>query len=222
MEEGCGGRFCDVWDQRWKGSEESERLTLLGKTMFRAKKKALKILIPSLPVKTVLEAGCGLGHTMSVYRDLGLDCTGIDISPCAVATCLNKGLKVEIGTIEDVMDSYDLISSDGMLEHYLHFEPYAIQLMRISNRFILLIQPNHDSFFGKTLAYLSEIFMGHKNVHEYNYRVQDFISVFRQNGFDIIKNFPVFFDVFRLLLFEKRFLSSDSPLSVPSRSSLIL
>ena len=105
--------------------------------------------------------------------------------------------------MEDVKEQYDLVSSDGMLEHFLNFEPYAQHLMRISRRYVLLIQPNHDSFCGKTLAYLSELLRGDANVFEYNYRIRDFISVFSRYGFEIAKNSPIFFDVFRLLLFRK-------------------
>ena len=69
---------------------------------------------------------------------------------------------------------------------------------------MLLIQPNHDSFRGKTLAYLAELIRGDENVFEYNYRIKDFIDVFHRNGFQIVNNYPVFFNVFRLLLFRKR------------------
>ena len=65
------------------------------------------------------------------------------------------------------------------------------------------IQPNHDSFWGKTLAYLAELLRGRENVFEYNYRIKDFISVFENNGFKITENYPIFCDVFRLLLFKK-------------------
>ncbi len=127
----------------------------------------------------------------------------VDVSSHAVSVCTNKGLNVTQRKLEDVTEKHDLVSSDGMLEHFLNFEPYALQLMNISNNYVLLIQPNHDSFFGKTIAYLAELIRGRENVFEYNYRIKDFIAVFRNNGFEIIKNRPVFADVFRLLLFKK-------------------
>lgn len=209
----------DIWDQRWKGSEESERLTFLGRIMFKAKKKALADLIKTLPIQTVLEVGCGLGHTVEVYKEYGLDCVGIDVSPHAVSACRKKGLNAVLEKVEDVTDTYDLVSCDGMLEHFLHFEPYTRHLMRISGRYVLLIQPNHGSFWGKTLVYLAELLRGNENVYEYNYRIKDFIAVFQMNGFDLIKNSPIFFDVFRLLLFEKRLASHSCPcLSQSSQS----
>lgn len=191
-----------LWDRRWIGSEEKERLTLLGRTMFRSKRKTLLSLAATLPVKTVIEVGCGLGHTLGVYMEAGLQATGIDISPSAVAVCRKKGLPAVLKDVVDETGTYDLVSSDGMLEHFLHFEPMAAQLMRISRRYVLLIQPNHGSFTGKTLAYLAELLRGHENIFEYNYRISDFIAVFDRQGFRLRKSLPVFRDVFRVLLFE--------------------
>ena len=193
----------ETWDKRWEGSEEEERLTFIGKIMFKAKEKVLTTAIKDITNANVIEVGCGLGHTMEVYKKNGLNCVGIDVSSHAVSVCRNKGLNVTQRKLEDITEKYDLVSSDGMLEHFLNFEPYAQQLMNISKDYVLLIQPNHDSFWGKTLAYLAELLRGRENVFEYNYRIKDFITVFQNNGFMITGNYPIFCDVFRLLLFKK-------------------
>ncbi len=193
----------ETWDKRWEGSEDVERLTLIGRMMFKAKKRVLTRVIKNLPIKTAIEVGCGLGHTMEVFKEIGLNCTGVDVSHHAISVCRKKGLNATLKRLEDVTEKYDLVSSDGMLEHFLNFEPYAQQLMNISSNYVLLIQPNHDSFFGKTLAYLAELIRDRENVFEYNYRIKDFANVFERNGFRIINTTPIFLDVFRLLLFEK-------------------
>ncbi len=193
----------ETWVKRWEGSEEAERLTFIGRMMFKAKEKVLTNAINDLPIGKVIEVGCGLGHTMEVFKRNNLNCVGIDVSPHAVSVCRNKGLNVSQRKLEDITEKYDLVSSDGMLEHFLNFEPYAQHLMRISSNYVLLIQPNHGSFFGKTLAYMAELLRGNENVFEYNYRIKDFTSVFERNGFRIIRNTPIFLDVFRLLLFKK-------------------
>ena len=193
-----------VWDKRWQGSEKTENISALGRLMFRAKKRALAETISHLEIETVIEAGCGLGHTLKFYSDSRFHCIGIDVSPNAIKVCQNKGLPAIMRKVEDVNEQYDLVSSDGMLEHFLNFEPYATHLMRISRRYVLLIQPNHDSFCGKTVAYLAELLRGDSNVFEYNYRIKDFISVFSKHGFEMLKSRPICFDIFRLLLFQKR------------------
>ena len=196
------GGLSKSWDKRWQGSEKSERLTLLGRWMFRAKKSALSKTLSGLEIRSIIDVGCGLGHILEFYYQTGIECTGIDISPHAVAVCKKKGLPAIVQKMEDVERIFDLVSSDGMLEHYLNFEPRAQQLMKLSRRYVLLIQPNHEQLAGKTLAYLSELFRK-ENVLEYNYRIGDFIEVFSANKFNLIRNIPVFFDVFRILVFEK-------------------
>ena len=42
---------------------------------------------------------------------------------------------------------------------------------RISNKYVALIQPNHESFIGKTAVYFAELLRGHENIYEYNYRI---------------------------------------------------
>lgn len=194
----------DLWEKRWGDSKKrNKKLTFIGRLSRRAKIKVLSRAIKGLEIKTVIEVGCGLGHTQQVFHSAGFDCVGIDVSPYAVAVCKDKGLRSSLRKVEDITEQYSLVSSDGMLEHFLDFEPYAKHLMRISRRYVLLIQPNHDSFCGKTLAYLGGIIRRDKNVFEYNYRMKDFIAVFDRNGFKVVNNYPIFCDVLRLLLFER-------------------
>jgi 2-polyprenyl-3-methyl-5-hydroxy-6-metoxy-1,4-benzoquinol methylase len=171
--------------------------------MFKTKKKAIEKILSQIIIKKMIEIGCGLGHTLSVFKSSGIDNIGIDISQNAISVCKKKGLNVKLQSLEDVNETYDLVSSDGLLEHLLNFEPVVQQLTKISSCFILLIQPNHNSFWGKTVVYISSLLKGEKNVYEYNYRIEDFINTFKKYNFHVIKSIPVFSDVFRLLLFKK-------------------
>ena len=76
-------------------------------------------------------------------------------------------------------------------------------MCRISKKYVMIMQPNHHSFWGKTLAYLAQLIRGDRIVLEYNYRISDFIDAFEKYGFKVVVNKPVFCDVSRLLVFEK-------------------
>ncbi len=192
--------YSSVWDERW----EQPTLTFFGRCIVRAKKNVIKGIVNGLHIQErVIEVGCGLGYTMDVFKEMGLSCVGIDASSEAVAFCKKRGLEATQAELKDITCTYDLVVSDGMLEHFLHFEPYAQDMMRISSKYVLLIQPNHESLIGKTAVYFAELFRGNINVYEYNYRRADFISVFKNNGYDLKKNCPIAFDIFRALLFEK-------------------
>jgi SAM-dependent methyltransferase len=194
----------EAWENRWRGAEKSQRLTPLGRWMFRAKKKALLKILADLKATQVLEVGCGLGYTGEVFQKAGWDYLGIDTSASAISFCRGRGLRVEQRDLLDVGEIYDLVVSDGLLEHFPDFGPYARRMMRISQRYVLLIQPNHESVPGKVLAFLSGIFRRRVNIYEYNFLISDFIRVFEENRFGLRRDLPVFGNVFRLLLFEKK------------------
>ncbi|MBI5558974.1 MAG: methyltransferase domain-containing protein [Deltaproteobacteria bacterium] len=196
-------RLYEEWDQRWHAPEDNECLTMVGRRMFKAKKKALWAVLQGIDPGSICEIGCGLGYTLGFLQEAGYRCEGIDVSANAVRECLRKGLKARQQKLEDVTDVFDLVSSDGMLEHFLHFEPYARHMMRISRKYVLLIQPNYDSLSGQSLAFLANVLRRKVNVYEYNYRICDFVSVFADHAFQLIDSRPVFYDVCRILLFER-------------------
>jgi len=193
----------DIWEARWKDAGQKEKITRLGRLMFRAKIKALRKALSGTEVQSVLDVGSGLGYILGFLQREGFDVLGIDTSPSAIEYCRSKGLNAILKKLEEIGERYDLVVSDGLLEHLLNFEPYAQKMMKISRKSIILIQPNHESFRGNTLAFLAELFRSGINVYEYNYRIRDFVVVFEKNGFKLRRNLPVFGNVFRLLLFER-------------------
>jgi len=194
----------ETWEKRWAAAGRGGGLTGLGRWMLRTKVRALREVLAGMEAASMIEIGCGLGHTGLVFRNAGFEYFGIDISPTAVSVSQSRGLRAERMDLRDVRDMFDLVASDGLLEHALDFEPLARDMMRISRRHVLLIQPNHGSVSGKLLARLSEIFRGRTNVREYDHRIEDFVRVFAAGGFALVRDVPVFADVFRLLLFERR------------------
>ncbi len=194
----------EAWNNRWKSSYLGRHSTLLSRRMMKAKKKNLRKILKNIDVKTAIDVGCGIGRTLEIFRDLGLNYLGIDSSSEAISICQKKNLLAVHKDLDDVEETYDLVFSDGMLEHFLNFEPYAKKMTHISKKDVLLIQPNHGSFFGKTLVYFAELFRGRINVYEYNYRIQDFIETFEENDFLLVKNQSIFLDVYRILLFRRK------------------
>ncbi len=194
----------EAWDHRWESSLIGRHSTFLSRRMMKAKKKILRKILENIDVKTVIDVGCGIGRTLEVFRDAGLNNLGIDASTEAISICRKKKLSVLHINLDEVDETYDLVFSDGMLEHFLNFEPYAKKMMQISNKYVLLIQPNHGSFVGKTLVYFSELLRSRINVYEYNYRIHDFIDTFEENDFSICENHSIFMDVYRILLFKRK------------------
>jgi 2-polyprenyl-3-methyl-5-hydroxy-6-metoxy-1,4-benzoquinol methylase len=193
-----------AWNSRWESSHTGRHSTFLSRRMMKAKKKTLKKILENIETKTVIDVGCGIGRTLEVFRDAGLDYLGIDASSEAISICQKKQLSVLHKDLDEEEETFDLVLSDGMLEHFLNFEPYAKKMMEISKKYVLLIQPNHGSIMGKTLVYFAELLRGRINVYEYNYRIQDFIDTFEKNDFSLCENHSIFLDVYRILLFKRK------------------
>ncbi|MCK4539866.1 methyltransferase domain-containing protein [Candidatus Parcubacteria bacterium] len=190
------------WNNRWADNDE-KNLTFVGKLMLKSKQAALKNVLKKINPKSAIDVGCALGYTLSVFQDLNIKTLGIDISKNAIEICKKKELNAIQKRLEDVEEKFEFVFSDGMLEHFLNFEPIAKNLMDISSKYVCITQTDHGSFTGKTSIYLAEILRGGKNVLEYNYRIEDFIYIFKKNNFKLIKNQNLFNGIFKILLFKK-------------------
>ncbi len=191
----------DTWDEHWANER---KLTLVGRVLCPMRMNALRNTFQELDIKSAIDVGCGFGYLLELFKESGLDYVGLDVSPKSIAVCRHMGLNAREGKVEDEEQQYDLVAAEGMLEHFINFEPFAKHMMRISKRYVLIMQPNHGSFTGRTLAYVTQTLRGSKIVFEYNYKIEDFINVFERNGFITVKNEPLILDTSRLVLFERK------------------
>ncbi|MBF0179304.1 MAG: methyltransferase domain-containing protein [Magnetococcales bacterium] len=198
-------KLYEVWDEHWS---EEQKLTFVGRIFVPIRMRALQDAIDFLQhqkgIKSALDTGCGWGHLLGLFHAAKLDYMGIDVSLHSIAACKRKGFNAKVCKVEEETRQYDLVASEGMLEHFLDFEPFARHLMRLSTRYVLIMQPNHDTFLGRLLFSVTYLVRGDKIVWEYNYRMRDFIDCFDRHGFSVIRNQPLIMDTSRLLLFERR------------------
>lgn len=188
------------WDKSW--SKAGDNMTLAGKLITRGKQKAISKLLKDKDVSSAIDVGCGLGYTLKTLRDLGYDVKGIDVSKTAVDICRAKGLPAYQEKVEDEQGKYDLVFSDGLIEHFPDFHPYVKKLVQISRRYVIIAQTDHDTFVVKVLQFLEKIFRS-DNVKELDYKIKDFIEVFEENDCRLLVMEPVFFNGFKVLLFKK-------------------
>lgn len=190
-----------LWDKYWR---QKHPITPTGKLILRAKQKALVELLRCANVKTVIDIGCGQGHCLQIFQGMGLESKGIDLSPTAVQICRAKGLKnVHHQKLEDASGTFDLVFSDGLIEHLDDFSPYVDKMASLSSMYVLLAQTDHGSPLTKILRFLSERFGSGRMIPELRYPIADFVSAFARKGFVLASEKPVFFNAFKLLLFQK-------------------
>ncbi|MBI5701263.1 radical SAM protein [Candidatus Saganbacteria bacterium] len=204
-------KLYENWDNFWSKKEGPTRIgQFLMNLSIDAVKKTLDRNSDNIKHDAkILDIGCGSGRTLNIFRRWGYsNIIGIDNSVESVKRCIDYGFEkdkdvfVMDGTHTSFKDNeFEVVFSEGILEHFLDFSGFAKEMARISSKYILLIQPNHFSFFGKTINFLSDHLR--QNVKEYSYKIDDFILAFQKNGYKLKEKRDTPLADFWILLFEK-------------------
>lgn len=199
------------WDRYW-GSEQQS--TFAGKFARWFYLLVLPKFLYDLQVGKhikIMDIGCGKGTSLSLFRQLGFrNSIGIDLSDKGLSHC-KTNFNFQLG--EDVFkmdarrtpyssESFDLVFSEGLLEHFIDFTPFVQEMARLSKRHIIVIQPNHLSIEGAILKFAWLLFRKKSGgVLEYTYPISYFIKTFEYLGFRCIKKKYTFGNV--ILGFER-------------------
>jgi ubiquinone/menaquinone biosynthesis C-methylase UbiE len=199
------------WDSIWKNYGN---LNWFGRRLKRAQTKVLVQIIGRIGLQKnskVLDVGCGTGSTLHMLRSLGFrNSIGVDFSKYSVEVCskmfgFRKGKDVFVMDVRKLKfrdRSFDMVFSDGMLEHLPSIEKAVAELCRVSKNYVLLFQPNQESLFAALKSMAPKI----KKVSwekEYPYRISDYESNFRKNGFKLLDSGSINLREMMWLLFVK-------------------
>ncbi|WP_424355695.1 class I SAM-dependent methyltransferase [Methanobacterium sp. MBAC-LM] len=137
-----------VWSNYWSKKRSFLKLTEYTPTYINLKRYFRSLDIPK--DAKILDAGCGTGKLASFWTNEGYDVIGIDLSDKALEITGKKGVKtckadiLEGLSFED--DYFDLVYSDGLLEHFEDPEPILRELFRVSNTYILTLVPRIELY----------------------------------------------------------------------------
>jgi len=203
MINGTEENWDDVWDQQ-------KNLSFFGKRLRHAQLNCLNKLLSeiNLPIYAkILDMGCGSGRSLEDLRSLGyINSIGIDTSIKSLELCMSRGfikekdVFLEDGTRTRFRNSeFDLIYSQGLLEHFEDYSPFIKEMARISTNYVLIFQPNHYSLYRRVI----DLIRG-TPVDEYtHYREKDYVASFEECGFSFIKRRGINFNEQFALLFAK-------------------
>ena len=172
------------WEDYW--SKKKTKTTV-------NKERMIKIL-ERYKYKKALDAGCGSGFFSKYFASKG-DVIALDYSKTALRMTkkLNKKIKVVRGDVFHIPfkdDTFDLIFSDGLLEHYRNPSDILREFKRIlkPEGIIATFVPNKFSYW----CFVKPLFL--KKIEEYRFTLKELIKFHEDVELDIIESggFSVF------------------------------
>lgn len=200
-----------TWDEIWK---DFKGLNWFGRRLKKEQRKILEKILDKIKLakeSRIVDVGCGSGFTLAFFRELGYkNSIGIDSSKKSLEVC-DKLFNFKNGKDVFLMDtrklrfhnnSFDLVFSDGLLEHFKDISSIAKDFCRITNSWILLFQPNQASLFGK-IKKLAENFFQVSWEKEYFYTKEDYVKVFSRYGLKLVDSGGINFNEQMWLLLRR-------------------
>jgi SAM-dependent methyltransferase len=126
--------------------------------LLLSKKEVQRVLDTYLKCK-VLDAGAAYGTISEYLMKKGFDVVAIDTSKKMVEECRKKGIdcrEMDAKNTTFKNDSFDLVITDGLLEHFKDCTPFLKEEKRISKKYVLNFVPK-DSFINKILEKVQRV-----------------------------------------------------------------
>lgn len=130
------------WDNFWKTGD-------VGVTPTRRKMFKIFKTIPLSKKARILDVGCGSGTFAHFWKECGYDVIGLDISDRSLEITRRKGVAVVKGDAKRLPFSdgtFDLVYSDGLLEHFVEPKPILEEIFRVSRKYIITMVPRNTIY----------------------------------------------------------------------------
>ena len=191
---------------------EQEDISLLGKFMFKVDRRKIFSLLEYAdltPKSTVLDVGCGTGNTLKLIRGLGYENSiGCDVAESSIRLCEKNGLERNKDVfLEDIVKSswkrdFDLVFSEGSIEHYNKIQPIVDGICKASRKYVLTCMPNLESQYW-VLFEMTLKMMGRKHAKDYNHSEDEYLKAFKKAGFKLVKMKMFSFNRGWIMLFKR-------------------
>jgi ubiquinone/menaquinone biosynthesis C-methylase UbiE len=128
-------------------------------SIFSISRAEVNKILLSYPPCYVLDVGAGYGRISLFLKVHGFQVIAIDNNVRMVKICRNKGIEAKVMDafrLEFPSNSFDLVVSDGLLEHFENPLPLIKEQARVSRKWILNFIPK-DTFLNTLLEKLQMV-----------------------------------------------------------------
>ena len=204
------------WEIYWRRMSNLEEFASpYGRWLRKQRLNILKRIIWGFPRNwKVIELGCGSGTVLKVFRDMGFKHSiGVDISRSAIRKAcelygFREGRDVYVMDAKNTVfpsKSFDIVSEEGLWEHFRNYEPFIREACRLSRRYVLAVQPDHFTLTGALLKWGWELFMRHMGgIREYSYPLKHYIQLMNHYGFKLVKTIPTLLHEEKYMIFKRK------------------
>ena len=202
-----------LWDKEWTDfSNVHESGSPVGKWLHKQRMVIIRKMLLSINSdSTTIDIGCGGGETLKLLRDCGFkNSIGIDFSEHAIDKAKQFGfVKDKDIFLIDGKDTkypnrhFKFVFSEGLWEHFEDPTPFMDEACRIADEWLMIIQPDHFSFFGGLLHWGWSKF-SKKGVFEYSFKLEWFTSYVKNLGFDLYAKKSTLLNEQSVLLYRRK------------------
>ena len=183
-----------LWQEHWHNKSTLEDSSSpLGNFLRQRRLHIVQNILKKINTSySILDMGCGGGTTLTTIKGAGYEnVTGIDFSSKSILHCKSLGLKnvhiMDARNTKFPNNSFDIVFSEGLWEHFEDPRPYMAEAARLAKKYIIVVQPDHFSFFGR-LMHIGWNFLSKKKggVYEYSFLLSYFKDFLKLYGFELI------------------------------------
>jgi SAM-dependent methyltransferase len=146
-------------------------------------------VLPHVAKGRLLEFGCANGNYLVEMREKGWEVEGIEYSQSAAQTAIDRGLEVEVGSIESAQprgEKYNVVVAWMVMEH-LHDPIFAMRKIRgwiVNDGYFVFSIPNSNSIARKLFKDLS--YDLHLPNHLYHYSDKTIVTLLENCGWELV------------------------------------
>lgn len=188
----------DAWISHWESQPTVDSVASPIGIYLRARRlDIIRDIISGLDQGySVVDLGCGAGTTLDLFRKAGFNNSiGIDFVQKSLERCKCFGFVegkdvffMDAGETIFQDQRFDIVFSEGLWEHFPDPRRYIVEAARICKKYIIVIQPNHYTLFGRLMLIGWNLLRSSKGgVKEYSFRLSYFEEKLRKLGFRLVR-----------------------------------
>lgn len=183
--QGCGFGVTQALKAQ-QGQYHRDETYIQEETLFRnIFQKRVDILMKVVNPKSVLEVGCSTGLMLALFKEKGVQISGVEMSKKTAQVAKERGINIVVGDFlkSKIDQKFDLVVFNHTLEHVADLELFIKKSAKLilTGGFLYIDLPNFGSLSSKILKSYWPLFLPDEHLWHFTYRSLEILL--QKNGF---------------------------------------